>query len=181
MIVLALDLGTRTGWALLRADGRVESGQERFPVKDGEGQGIRYVRFRRWLLDMKQAHPDLAELVYEQVMGHGAFQVIASHVYGGMQATLQAFGEHHQIAYRSIGVSTIKKQFAGHGKASKTDVIRQCEALGYRPASDNEADAIALLHVATGRCPLLTMTGATPKGKRRPKSQPEVRPGENPF
>lgn len=179
---LALDLGTNCGWAILRADGRVESGTERFPVKTGEGQGIRYVRFRRWLLELKQAHPDLAELVYEQVMGHGAFQVISAHVYGGLLATLQAFGEHHQIAYRGIGVSTIKKQFAGHGKASKTDVIRQCEALGFRPGTDNEADAIALLHVATGRCPVLTMTGATPNNRaRRARARPELQPGENPF
>ena len=178
--VLSLDLGTRTGWALLRADGRVESGQAKFEVKDGEGQGSRYVKFRRWLVEMKQAHPDITELVYEQVMGHGAFQVIASHVYGGMLATAQAFGEHHQIAYRGIGVSTIKKQFAGHGKASKTDVIRQCEAMGFKPGSDNEADAIALLHVATGRTPILTMSGATPK-KRTPKPQPEIRPGADPF
>jgi hypothetical protein len=178
--ILSLDLGTRAGWALLRSDGRVESGQAKFELKDGEGQGARYVKFRRWLVEMKQAHPDIAELVYEQVMGHGAFQVIASHVYGGLLATLQAFGEHHGIAYRGIGVSTIKKQFAGHGKASKTDVIRQCEALGFRPCSDNEADAIALLHVATNRCPVLTMSGATPKKKTR-KPQPEVQAGQNPF
>ena len=179
-VVLSLDLGTKTGWALLRADGRVESGQEKFDLKQGEGQGARYVKFRRWLVEMKAAHPDIGELVYEQVMGHGAFQVISAHVYGGMLATVQAFGEHHQIAYRGIGVSTIKKQFAGHGKASKTDVIRQCEALGFRPCSDNEADAIALLHVATSRCPVLTMSGATPK-KRTPKPQPEIQPGQTPF
>lgn len=180
--IMALDLGTRTGWALLRADGKVESGHAHFPVKPGEGQGARYVKFRRWLVDMKQEHADLTDLVYEQVMGHGAFQVISAHVYGGMLATLQAFGEHHQLTYRGIGVSTIKKQFAGHGKASKTDVIRQCEALGFRPASDNEADAIALLHVATNRCPILTMTGATPKkGARKTRPMPELQPGETPF
>lgn len=179
-VTLALDLGTKCGWALLRADGRVESGQAKFDLKDGEGQGARYVKFRRWLVEMKAAHQDIGELVYEQVMGHGAFQVISAHVYGGMLATLQAFGEHHQIAYRGIGVSTIKKQFAGHGKASKTDVIRQCEALGFRPCSDNEADAIALLHVATSSCPVLTMSGATTK-KKTHKPQPEVQAGQNPF
>lgn len=179
-VTLALDLGTDTGFAILRADGRIESGTQRFRPKAGEGAGVRYVRFRRWLVEMKESHPGLAQLVYEQVMGHGAFQVISAHVYGGFLATLQAFGEHHAIAYRGIGVATIKKQFAGHGAAQKVDMVRQCEALGFKPDTHNEADAIALLHVATGRCPLLTMSGATAKKKTR-RSSPEVGAGQNPF
>ena len=177
--ILCLDLATTTGFAIRRADGRIESGEISFSLKKDEGQGRRYVKFRAWLLEVKQAH-ELAEIVYEQVMGHGAHNVIAAHVYGGLLATLQAFGEHHGIAYRGIGVSTIKKRFAGHGNATKGDMIAQCRALGFRPEGDNEADAIALLHVALDRCPVLTMTGATPK-KRRPKAQPEVRAGETPF
>ena len=178
--ILCLDLATTTGFAVRRADGRIESGEVSFSLKKDEGQGRRYVKFRAWLVEMKQAHPELAEIVYEQVMGHGAHNVIAAHVYGGLLGTLQAFGEHHGIAYRGIGVSTIKKRFAGHGRASKGDVIAQCKALGFHPGGDNEADAIALLHVALDRCPVLTMTGATPK-KRRPKAQPETPAGANPF
>ena len=178
--LLALDLATTTGFALRRADGRIESGEVSFSLKKDEGQGRRYVKFRAWLLEVKQSHPDLAELVYEQVMGHGAHNVIAAHVYGGLLATLQAFGEHHHIAYRGIGVSTIKKRFAGAGNATKQDVIDQCRALGFRPNGDNEADAIALLHVALDRCPILTPCGASPK-KRAPKAPPAPQPGADPF
>lgn len=178
--ILALDLATRTGFAILRADGKVESGEARFDLKEGEGQGLRYVRFRRWLVDTKQANPDLVRIVYEKVMGHGAFQVISAHVYGGLLATLQAFGEHHGIAYDGIAVTTIKKQFAGSGRAQKVDVIRACEEMGFRPATHNEADAIALLHVATARCPILTKSGATPT-TRTHKPQPELQPGATPF
>ena len=178
--ILCLDLATTTGFALRRADGRIESGEVSFSLKKDEGQGRRYVKFRAWLLEQKQAQPDLAELVYEQVMGHGAHNVIAAHVYGGLLATLQAFGEHHGIAYRGIGVSTIKKRFAGHGNATKGDMIAQCRALGFSPAGDNEADAIALLHVALDRCPILTPCGASPK-KRTPKRPPAVPEGANPF
>lgn len=178
--ILALDLATVCGFALLRADGRIESGEVSFALKKDDGQGRRYVKFRAWLLEVKQAHPDLAEIVYEQVMGHGAHNIIAGHVYGGLLATLQAFGEHHGIAYRGIGVSTIKKRFAGHGKASKADVIAQCRALGFKPGGDNEADAIALLHVALDRCPILTPCGASPK-KRQPKRPPATPEGANPF
>ena len=178
--ILALDLATRTGWAIRRADGRVESGSVSFAIKADEGQGRRYVKARAWLVEMKQAHPDLGEIVYETVMGHGAHNVIAGHVYGGLLATVQSFGEHNQIPYRGIGVSTIKKRFAGHGKATKGDMIAQCRALGFNPSDDNEADAIALLHVALDRCPILTPCGASPK-KRAPKRPPAVPEGANPF
>lgn len=178
--VLCVDIGTKTGFAILRADGKIESGQVNLQPKRGEGDGMRYVRFRRWLIEMKQTHEPIQEIVYEMVMGHGAFQVIAAHCFGGLLATLQAFGEHHQIPYRGFGVSTIKKRFAGHGKATKGDMIDQCRKLGFSPVDDNEADAIALLHVALDRCPILTPSGASPK-KRRPKPQPETPAGANPF
>lgn len=178
--VLALDLATVAGFAIRRADGRIESGEVSFALKKDEGQGRRYVKFRAWLVEVKQAHPDLAEIYFEAVMGHGAHNVIAAHVYGGLLGTLQAFGEHQGIPYRGFGVSTIKKRFTGAGNATKKDVIDQCRALGFRPEGDNEADAIALLHVALDRCPVLTMSGASPK-KRTPKPQPEAPAGANPF
>lgn len=180
MVVMALDLGTTTGYAIRRADGRIESGEARFDLKKDDGEGRRYVKFRAWLVEMKQAHPRLERIVYEKVMGHGAFQVIAAHVYGAMLGTLQAFGEHHGIAYDGFAVTTIKKQFTGSGRAQKVDVIAQCKALGFSPEGHNEADAIALLHVALGRCPILTMSGASPK-KRRPKPQPTLAPDARPF
>jgi Holliday junction resolvasome RuvABC endonuclease subunit len=138
-----------------RADGRIESGVASFQPKANEGEGQRYVRFRRWLVEMKQTH-DVDRIVYEKVMGHGAFQVIAAHVYGGLLATLQAFGEHHQIAYDGFAVTTIKKRWTGSGKADKAMMVNQCKALGFTPKDHNEADAIALLHVALDRCPVLT-------------------------
>lgn len=153
-VTLALDLATKTGFAVLRADGRIESGVVSFGLKSNEGEGQRYVKFRRWLVDMKQAH-GIDRIVYEKVMGHGAFQVIAAHVYGGLLATLQAFGEHHSIAYDGFAVTTIKKRWTGSGKADKVAMVAQCKALGFHPRDHNEADAIALLHVALDRCPVL--------------------------
>lgn len=176
-VVLALDLATAAGFALLRADGRIESGEERFDVRKNEGEGARYLKFRRWLVEIKAAHPELARLVFEKTQGPTRQ---SPQIYCGLLATLQMFGEHHQIAYDGIPVSTVKKQFAGSGRAQKCDVIAQCKAMGFNPGGHNEADAIALLHVATGRAPLLTMSGATPK-KRAPKPQPELAPGANPF
>jgi hypothetical protein len=47
--ILALDLGTTTGWALPSVDGLVTSGTVSFRPSRYDGGGMRYVRFRAWL------------------------------------------------------------------------------------------------------------------------------------
>ena len=48
-VLLALDLGTTTGWALRAADGLITSGTVSFRPSRYDGGGMRYVRFRAWL------------------------------------------------------------------------------------------------------------------------------------
>ena len=47
--ILALDLGTQTGWALASRDGSITSGSQSFKPQRFEGGGMRYLRFKRWL------------------------------------------------------------------------------------------------------------------------------------
>ena len=51
MRILALDLGSKCGWATLDTEGRfeVESGVQDFSLVRGESPGMRYLRFRAWL------------------------------------------------------------------------------------------------------------------------------------
>jgi hypothetical protein len=58
--ILALDLGTSTGWALQTPDGRTISGVESFKPGRFEGGGMRYLRFRRWLTELKATTDGLA-------------------------------------------------------------------------------------------------------------------------
>jgi len=52
--ILALDLGTRTGYAI-RENGRVESGVQVFDVSAASRRGCAYLRFNRWLDDVCRA------------------------------------------------------------------------------------------------------------------------------
>jgi Holliday junction resolvasome RuvABC endonuclease subunit len=47
-----------------------------------------------------------------------------------------------------VPVGTIKRHIAGKGNADKPAMIAAVKALGFAPADDNEADALALLHWA---------------------------------
>ncbi len=50
--------------------------------------------------------------------------------------------------YQGVGVGTIKRFIAGKGNASKLEVMESVRGLGFSPVDDNEADALAILHVA---------------------------------
>ena len=141
--ILALDLGTTTGWALRGSDGHITSGSESFRPQRFEGGGMRFLRFKRWLTEIKQSCDEIDCLHFEEVRRHVSTD--AAHAYGGFLATLTAWCEHHQIPYQGVPVGTIKKHATGKGNASKEDVIAAVQARGHDPVDDNEADALALL------------------------------------
>jgi len=170
--ILAIDLGTTTGWALRSRQGPIAHGFVTFKPHRFEGGGMRYLRFRRWLTELKAsigepgerlgAHgiqslqEPIAAVYFEEVRRH--LGVDAAHVYGGLLATLTAWCEHHQIAYQGVPVGTIKRHATGKGNASKAEVIAAMKALGHPVTDDNEADALALLHwaLAQGTDPALS-------------------------
>lgn len=150
MTLLALDLGTTTGWALRTRDRHITSGAECFRPQRFEGGGMRFLRFKRWLTELKATADGIDALYFEEVRRHVSTD--AAHAYGGFLATLTAWCEHHQIPYQGVPVGTIKKHATGKGNASKDDVIAAVRARGHAPSDDNEADALALLHWAIQTC-----------------------------
>lgn len=144
--ILALDLGTQTGWAVCDRDSGVTSGSESFKPQRFEGGGMRYLRFKRWLTEIKQSCDGIDAVYFEEVRRHAG--VDAAHAYGGFMAHLTAWCEHHQIPYQGVPVGTIKKHATGKGNANKDQMIGAARLRGHAPADDNEADAIALLYWA---------------------------------
>ena len=144
--ILALDPGTITGWALRGSDGHITSGSESFRPQRFEGGGMRFLRFKRWLTELKAVADGIDALHFEEVRRHVSTD--AAHAYGGFLATLTAWCEHHQIPHQGVPVGTIKKHATGKGNAGKDDVIAAARARGHQPVDDNEADALALLHWA---------------------------------
>ena len=145
--ILALDLGTTTGWALRTPDGAITSGTQSFRPQRFEGGGMRFLRFKRWLTEVKASADGIDSLHFEEVRRHVSTD--AAHAYGGFLATLTSWCEHHQIPYQGVPVGTIKKHATGKGNASKDEMITAMRRLGHVPTDDNEADALAILHWAS--------------------------------
>ncbi len=143
-VILALDLGTKMGYAV--GDGRnvLASGVMDFSPKRFEGAGMRYLRFRRVLVELVEEH-GVTEIYLEEVRRHRG--VTAAHVYGGFLSHLQAYCE-DGIPYQGIPVGTLKKYATGKGNAGKPAMIAAACAKGWEPVDHNEADALWILDYA---------------------------------
>lgn len=152
MIILALDLATRTGWAVVK-DGRViESGVQAFDKRRGESNGVLFLRARKWLTEfafpspavsaegLRRAIPDL--IAYEQAHFRGG---AATEVCVGLQTRVQEIAAEWGIESAPVPTSTLKKWATGVGRAEKPAMIAWAASrIGRQPEDDNEADAIAV-------------------------------------
>lgn len=144
--ILALDLGTTTGWALCGHDGLITSGTASFRSGRYDGGGMRYLRFTNWLTELDRLCGPIAAIWFEEVRRHAGTD--AAHVFGGLLAVLTSWAELHGVPYAGVPVGSIKRHATGKGNAPKQAMIAAAHARGYSPADDNEADAIAILHWA---------------------------------
>jgi Holliday junction resolvasome RuvABC endonuclease subunit len=143
--ILALDCGTKTGWASL-VDGRIESGVQDFSLKRGESKGIRFLRFNTWLvgmLDLIKPHI----VVYEMAHFRGGH---ATEILVGMTTRIEEFREERGIEYSSVHSATLKKFATGSGKANKIDMMKAA-ALEFGRIIDSDDEADALHALAWGR------------------------------
>ena len=141
--ILALDLGTKTGWAIRSSSNRITSGTESFKPQRFEGGGMRYLRFTKWLREMDFLSDGIDQIYFEEVRRHSG--VDAAHIYGGLLSHLTAWCEEEKIPYLGIPVGTIKKHITSKGNAGKSQIMIEVKKLGFNPVDDNEADALALL------------------------------------
>jgi hypothetical protein len=141
--ILALDLGTTTGWAVRTSRCRIVHGTAEFRPSRFEGGGMRYLRFGKWLEQTLEITGGIDAVYFEEVRRH--IGTDASHVFGGLLATLTSWCEQHGLPYQGVPVGTWKRHACGKGNADKRAVIDAMRARGFQPADDNEADAIAIL------------------------------------
>jgi hypothetical protein len=141
--ILALDLGTRTGWALRARAGTITSGTHEFRPGRFEGAGMAFLRFGGWLGETLHLAGGIDAVAFEEVRAHAG--TLAAQVYGGFLAHLTAWCERNAIPYLGVPVATIKRHATGKGNASKEEVIAAMKRRGHDPRDDNEADALAIL------------------------------------
>ena len=146
MNLLAIDIGTTTGWARCSRDGKIASGSEKFAPKRMEAAGQRWLKFRAFLAEQRQQAGEIHAVYYEDVKQHAG--TLAAHVYGGFLAMLEAWCAANNVPLRPVGVGVVKKHWTGKGNADKAAMIIEAKRRGFAPVDDNHADALAILSLA---------------------------------
>ena len=141
--ILALDLGSTTGWAIRNSRCRILHGTAEFRPTRFEGGGMRYLRFGKWLEQTLEVTGGIDAVYFEEVRRH--IGTDAAHTHGGFLAALTSWCEAKGIAYQGVPVGTIKRFATGKGNADKQAMIAAVRERGFEPGDDNEADAIAIL------------------------------------
>lgn len=162
--ILAIDLGTHTGWAMRDRWGVVTSGSQSFELSRWEGYGVRLLRFRKWVREMIDEHllaggkpGEEAVVVYERPIeysrgkrGKSSGSEISHQLVGALLPELEDRGLHHEAPTPS----EVKKASAGKGNANKEAMAHAAEETwehytipdDFDPKKgDDEADALGVL------------------------------------
>ena len=134
MKVLALDLGTTTGWCVRDGDD-VKVGRWQLHRSQGE-KGIQLGRLVR---DAIQEHePDLVGFEEPVFVTRGMAALALRY---GLQMVVQVVCEQTKTAYLGVHVSTLKKHATGKGNAKKPQMIQAARDASGLNLSSDEADA----------------------------------------
>lgn len=139
--VLAIDPGTKCGWA--HSDGF--SGVWDLSVKPDESSGMRLIRFRSKLSEIKSSlGVDLLIFEAARNLKHGH----AVKVSGEFQGVLEVWCLDNEIEYKGYSPTQIKKFAVGRGIASKEQMLEAAKSKWPNVSDHNEADALWLLEFA---------------------------------
>lgn len=136
--ILALDLGTKLGWAIRRSHQDIFYGVVDLSPSKCLPRAYRFAIFQQWL---DRFFVDV--IVYKDVKRHKG--TYAAHMWGALEGILLAHCVNKKIAAHALGVGEVKRHATGKGNAGKDAVIAAMVARGFKPQDDNDADALALL------------------------------------
>lgn len=151
MRVLALDLASRTGWAVDRNDGGPPRTGTYTLYASGNTRGPAFLKFNEWLYAFAgQCNVDL--LAYEAPIIGGA--PIGQHeamLLIGLAAQVEMIAAARGVDVAATAVSTVRAYFLGKGNGNlpgpkaKRLVLSRCASLGWETGGDdNRGDAAAL-------------------------------------
>lgn len=159
--ILAFDLGRRLGWAAASAESCLAWPPAGALLAKGPFDGLTYgteylgdagfhLESRRMgalfaFMERKQQEHQPQHVVFERPFidmrkpSKGQQQNVK------LAGLVDGYFSARGASVWHVEIASVKKSFAGHGRASKDDVVFVCRRRGWTPPDDNSADALAVL------------------------------------
>ncbi len=147
--LLALDLSSNVGWALLERGVHPRFGTERLPPGLGDQQGARFSRLLAWLDDMHATH-HVDAVAYERPIlprksGDLATTMETLTLLWGLCTIVQLFAWDNHMRCIACPVEQAKITLTGSKHAKKDDMVHAAmSTMNWKVANDHEADAGAV-------------------------------------
>ena len=140
--ILALDLGTKLGWALHLPAGRPSSGV--FDLRKSNTHGERFSLVLGWLTAGFVAEMPIGSVLAIEEPGYlpsgAAYRMLC-----GIRAVALLVAYEHGWTPIGVAPAELKKHATGKGNAKKPAMIAAAKRLTGRDMTDDEADAVLLL------------------------------------
>jgi crossover junction endodeoxyribonuclease RuvC len=141
--ILTLDLATNTGFCIgAPADPNPKFGHFTIPPT-GDDVGRFGFTFDDWLSGVFDFH-NVGFCVFEMPILPAKTQLMTVRKLTGLAMLTEMQCRRRKIPVREARASSVKKHFAGSGRAKKVDTMDVCRRYGWRVKTDDEADACAL-------------------------------------
>ena len=144
MNLLALDLSSNTGWAIGPVGQRPRYGTLRLP-STGNEIGRFADAFDTWLSDMITMYaPDFC--AFESSFIPPTTTLMTVRKLTGLAWHTEFVCRRRDVTCTEVNNATVKKFWAGTGRAKKPEMIAAARGFGFPVDDDNQADALGLWH-----------------------------------
>lgn len=145
--LLALDLSTMTGFAVMERGRAPHFGTWRAPPETVGEYGRRYSALRQWLVEMHQVH-QLDGIAFEAPIMKPTDDMHMLRVLIGFAVIVEEVAGSLKLECVEVPVPTVKKALTGDAYAKKDKMIAAACRRGWAVADDHQADAGAVGLVA---------------------------------
>lgn len=142
--ILAIDPGTKAGYAIFKSGRRVASGVL-YLDKKSKKRPEKYLLFRDTILSLIKRHK-IDILAFEDVPPRVHRSKHACRMYNGLIALLEIAAHENGIELVGVHIATAKKALTGDGRASKQDMVKSAKSKWKKAdiETDDVADALAI-------------------------------------
>lgn len=146
-MILALDLSTKTGWALGQAGHRPRYGTWHLGY-DGASAPARWAALLDAVADVYRLESPTEIHVEAPLPAIRQTSEVNARLLMGLAACVELFAWRRSLSHHEHNAVRVRNRVMGATHPSKAEILAWCRKNGFQPTDDNAGDALILWHYA---------------------------------